>query len=111
MEFMPMRTLSREPQVVMSKLQRDGELIITNNGHPTILMIDLVGQDLVEAVNDIRQIRSERKKTAMSRSQQQLEAINQFLDTIRAIDDESLTDEDFAALEKNRFHFDRDTGL
>jgi len=54
MEFMPMRTLSREPQAVINNLRRDGELVMTNNGQPIILMIDLVGRDLVETVNLLR---------------------------------------------------------
>ena len=40
-----------------------------------------------------------------SRSQQQLEAMERFVANLRKIDNEPLTDEDFAALENNRVNF------
>ena len=43
-----------------------------------------------------------------SRSQQQLEALEQFFAAVSAIDDELLTDEDFAELESNRVNFTRE---
>jgi len=46
-----------------------------------------------------------------TKSQQQLSAFNKFVSAVRAIDDEPLTDEDFAELENNRVSFDRAVAL
>ena len=105
-----MRALSREPQTILDCLRRDGELMVTNNGRPSMYVINMEGQDVFEEVNWIRQIRKERKES-ISRSQQQLAAFDEFIAAIRAIDDEPLTDEDFADLERNRVHFRREIDL
>ena len=47
----------------------------------------------------------------VSRSQQQLEALEQFITAIKAIDNEPLSDEDFAELENNRVNFTREIDL
>ena len=111
MEFMPMRALQQEQRVVIENLRRDGELIITNNGQPSFLMIDLTGQDLFETVNELRRFRAERNKPSISRSQQQLQAMEQFFANVQAIDDEPIADEDFAALENSRVSFKRRVDL
>jgi len=109
-QFMPMRALQQEQRAVLENLRRDGELVITNNGQPTILMIDLVGEDLVEAVGDIRKLLADRKKQAISRPQQQKQALNSFLANIKAMD-EPFTDEDLTWLENNRANFNREINL
>lgn len=106
MKFMPMRTLSTEQRTVLTNLQRDGEVVITNNGQPTILMIDLSGRDLVDVVNHFR--KWEDKRTL---AQRQLEALDRFVNRIKAIDDEPLSDEDFSDLENNRTNFKREIDL
>ena len=97
MEFMPMRALQQEQRTVLENLRRDGEVIITNNGQPSFLMIDLTGQDLFETVNELRRFRAERNQPSNNRSQQQLEAMQRFVANVQAIDNEPITDEDFAA--------------
>lgn len=57
MNFMPVRTLARETQSVLSDLRRDGEMVLTVNGQPTAYMIDLEGHDLVDVVNSFRHTR------------------------------------------------------
>ena len=47
----------------------------------------------------------------VSRSQRQLEALERFVAAINAIDDEPLSDEDFAELENNRVNFAREIEL
>ena len=54
MDFIPVRTLETETQSVLAILRRDGELILTNNGQPSVYVIDLEGQDLVDVVNTFR---------------------------------------------------------
>ena len=107
MEFMPMRDLQRDQRTVLENLRRDGEVIITNNGQPTFLIIDLSDQDIFETVNEIRRFRAERNKPSISRSQQQLQAMKRFVANVQAIEDEPITDEDLADLEKNRASFNR----
>ena len=45
--------------------------------------------------------------TSKTKAQQQLEAFDKFVSAVRSIDDEPLTDEDFAELENNRADFNR----
>jgi hypothetical protein len=106
MQFMPMRALSRDTQTVLSCLQRDGEVVVTNNGQPTILLVDLVGRDLIETVGSFRKARLD-----IPSSQQQHNALKQFFMAIDTIDDEPLTEEDFSALENSRVSFKKDLDL
>ena len=46
-----------------------------------------------------------------TKAQRQLEAFDKFVSTISSIEDESLTDEDFIQLEKNRADFNREVAL
>ena len=92
MEFIAMRSLSRELPIVLSQLQRDGELVVTNNGKPTILMINLVGKDLVEVVNGIR-----KQQKDQSMAQKQKEALKRLVIGMQSIDDEPF-DEEFDAI-------------
>ena len=116
MEFMAMRSLSRELPTVLSRLQRDGELVVTNNGQPTILMIDLVGKDLVDVVGRFRESKGEKMK-----AQQQNEALKhlsaagnsdawlKFVKEIRAADEVISSDYDYIL--EQRVNFDRELDL
>ena len=95
MEFMAMRSLSRELPNVLSRLQRDGELIMTNNGQPTILMIDLVGRDLVDVVAGFRESQS-----AKNKARRQNAALKNLVAGLQAIDDEPFDDEFDASMAK-----------
>jgi hypothetical protein len=106
MQFMPMRELSRNTQSVLSCLQRDGEVVVTNNGQPTILLVDLVGRDLIETVSSFR-----RNRLDIPSSQQQHDAFLRFIESVDARDNEPLTDEDFTAFGNNRVSFKKDLDL
>jgi prevent-host-death family protein len=106
MEFMPMRTLSRNTQALLERLQRDGEVIVTNNGQPSILMIDLSGRDLFETVGNYRKI-----TTNMPSPQKQHEALKRFFTAIDAIDGEAITDADLAHFERNRLDLGRELDI
>ena len=56
MEFIPVRRLRSEPTTVWSQLARDGEVVITNNGRPMALMVDLSGKDLLALTSACRQV-------------------------------------------------------
>ena len=55
MEFVPIRSLRDAPRDVWGQLSQDGELVITNNGKPAALMIDLTGKDVFTVVTAFRQ--------------------------------------------------------
>ncbi|MDR1704872.1 MAG: hypothetical protein LBS19_09365, partial [Clostridiales bacterium] len=101
-----MRELSRNTQSVLSCLQRDGEVVVTNNGQPTILLVDLVGRDLIETVGSFRKARLD-----MPSARQQHDALLRFIEAVDARENEPLTDEDYAALENRRVNFKKDFEL
>lgn len=105
MEFMPMRALSTEQRAVLANLRRDGELVITNNGQPTILMVDLVGRDLIDVASLFRKNRNEK-----SLAQRQSEALKRFVEDQRG-DDEEPFDEEFDAIMAERLKFSRELDL
>lgn len=92
MEFIAMRSLSRELSTVLEQLRRKGELVVTNNGKPTILMVNLVGKDLVEVVSGIRKQQEDQTK-----AQRQKEALERLWAGMQSIDDEPF-DEEFDAI-------------
>ena len=102
MEFMPMRALSTEQRTILANLRRDGELVITNNGQPTILMIDLNGRDLIEVAGYFR-----KNQNIKTLAQRQSEAIKRFVDDKRG-DDVELFDEEFDLIIKNRLNITRE---
>ncbi len=106
MQFMPMRALSREPQTVIKCLQREGEVVVTNNGQPLMLLVDLAGRDIIEMVSNIRKARMD-----MPPPMQQHEALKRFMAAVDAREDEPLTDEDFAAFDNKRVSFKKDLDL
>jgi hypothetical protein len=106
MQFIPIRALSREPQTVLSCLQRDGEVVVTNNGQPSFLLVDLAGRDLIETVGNFR-----RSRLNVPSPQQQHDALLRLIEAVDARDNEPLTDEDFAALESSRISFRKDLDL
>lgn len=101
-----MRALSRDTQTVLNCLQRDGEVVVTNNGKPAFLMIDLTDRDLVETVNHFRHAGADRYSP-----QKQHEALKQFFASVDARNDEPLTDDDFSVLENSRVNFKRKIDL
>jgi len=102
MEFMPMRALSTEQRKVLDNLRRDGEVVITNNGQPSILMVDLVGRDLFDVAGFFRQKRNE-----STLAQRQNEAIKRLVEDCRG-DDEERFDEEFDAIMAKRLHITRE---
>ena len=105
MVFMPMRALSTEQRTVLANLRRDGELVITNNGQPTILMVDLVGRDLIDVAALFRRSREER-----SLAQRQNEAIKRLVKDTRG-DDVERFDEEFDAIMAKRLTITRELDL
>ena len=60
MNFLSVREFRLSSRNVWSKLTRDGKLVITNNGKPTALLLDIRNEDLEETLLTLRQVKSMR---------------------------------------------------
>jgi len=54
MEFISMREFTASPKKTQSKLTANGELIVTNNGTPTMLVIDIAKKDFMKTIDYLR---------------------------------------------------------
>jgi hypothetical protein len=59
MEFTSVRDFSN-PRKVWAKLKREGTLVVTNNGKPTAVLLDLFDDNCDETLSTIRQARAMR---------------------------------------------------
>ena len=50
MEFIPYRVLRNEPTALRKKLETEGELVVTVDGKPFAVMIDLTGSDNMDDI-------------------------------------------------------------
>lgn len=82
MNFYTVRDLRTTPKSIWDNLSADGEVIITNNGKPTALMIDITDGSFEETLKAVRQAKamiafnSMRQKAAQSgyMSEEEIEA-------------------------------------
>ena len=88
MEFIPYRVLRNEPTALRKKLEDQGELVITVDGKPFAVMIDLAGgenmDDILLMVSRLRAqmaaraIRSQARRDGLDKlSEEQVEALIQ----------------------------------
>ena len=54
MQFVTVRDFRNASGSVWEKLAQEGELVITNNGKPTAILIDVKDSDVEQALRDIR---------------------------------------------------------
>ena len=72
MNFFAAGDLQAQPQCVWDSLQIEGEVVITNNGHPKALMLDITDGNFEELIKAVRQAKAMiafnrmRKKAAKS---------------------------------------------
>ncbi|MDR2771202.1 MAG: hypothetical protein LBB57_04110 [Clostridiales Family XIII bacterium] len=57
MEFLTSRELSSEPRQTWEKLSRAGELVITNNGKPTAVIVNISDGKFEETIKLIRLVK------------------------------------------------------
>ena len=57
-EFLNVREFRSSPKSVWEKLSQKGELVITNNGKPTALMLNIANGEIEELLRAIRQARA-----------------------------------------------------
>jgi PHD/YefM family antitoxin component YafN of YafNO toxin-antitoxin module len=60
MEFVPIRDLCASPKKVTSHLKRDGRVVITNNGRPAAIMIDVDSSSFEDTLHDLKWIQAKR---------------------------------------------------
>jgi hypothetical protein len=88
MEFIPYRVLRNEPTALRKKLEDQGELVVTVDGKPFAVMIDLAGgenmEDILLMVSRLRAqmaaraIRSQARRDGLDKlSEEQVEALIQ----------------------------------
>lgn len=54
MEFVSMREFSATPKETQKKLAANGNLVVTNNGSPTMLVIDIANRDFMKIVDYLK---------------------------------------------------------
>ncbi|MDR3120520.1 MAG: hypothetical protein LBU58_04200 [Clostridiales bacterium] len=54
MEFVSMREFTASPKETQKKLSVGGELVVTNNGRPTMLVIDITNRDFLRVIDHLR---------------------------------------------------------
>ena len=54
MQFVSMREFTASPKETQAKLAANKELIVTNNGNPSMLVIDIANKDFMRTVNNFR---------------------------------------------------------
>jgi hypothetical protein len=65
MEFLTVRDFRTSPKSVWEKLSQNGEIVITNNGKPTALMLNIENGDFEEISRSIRQAKAMRALNAI----------------------------------------------
>lgn len=58
MNFYTIRDLRTTPKKLWNNLSTDGEVVITNNGKPTAILLDIADGDLEEMLKAIRQAKA-----------------------------------------------------
>lgn len=58
MNFYTVRDLRNTPKSIWDNLSSDGEVIITNNGKPTAIMIDIADGSFEETIKAVRQAKA-----------------------------------------------------
>jgi len=65
MDFLSVREFRSSSGQIWQKLSRDGKMVITNNGKPTALLLDLSNEDLEETLDILRQVKALRLFNSM----------------------------------------------
>ncbi|MCL2482262.1 MAG: hypothetical protein FWF43_02365 [Propionibacteriaceae bacterium] len=68
MGFLTLRELRGSTQQLDQLIQRDGSVIVTNNGKPTYLMLGINEADLEQTLIDLRRLRAKRAVDRMQRT-------------------------------------------
>jgi len=89
MQFVTVRDFRNASGSVWEKLTHEGELIVTNNGKPAAILLDVGGSDVEQTLRDIRRAKllrnlSEAREQAALRGFMSDEEINAEIQAARA---------------------------
>ena len=84
MQFVPYRILRNQPRELRERLQQNGELVVTNNGVPFALMINIEADNFEEIFYLVTQLKAQRAVSELRQSAQ-----NQGLDSLSAAEIEA----------------------
>ena len=65
MDFLSVRELKNSSANIWRKLSTEGKMVITNNGKPTALLLDISKDDLEETILTLRQVKAMRLFNSM----------------------------------------------
>jgi hypothetical protein len=65
MEFLTVRDFRTSPKSVWEKLNNNNEIVVTNNGKPTALMLNVRDGELEELISAVRQAKAMRSISNM----------------------------------------------
>ena len=54
MEFVSMREFTASPKEIQKKLTANNELVVTNNGTPSMLVINITNRDFLKLIDHLR---------------------------------------------------------
>jgi len=77
MEFLSIREFSSSPKKTQEILKSGGKIVITNNGKPSMLVLDITGQDfekLIDRLNRAEAMRLNDEKQEQTQVQTQAQA-------------------------------------
>ncbi|MDR0999884.1 MAG: hypothetical protein LBL96_03645 [Clostridiales bacterium] len=77
MEFVSMREFTASPKETQQKLTANRELVVTNDGAPTMLVIDITNKDFLRILDYLR-----RQEALDILSQTQMESVRNGTDTL-----------------------------
>ncbi|MCL2042955.1 MAG: type II toxin-antitoxin system Phd/YefM family antitoxin [Treponema sp.] len=60
MDFLSVRELRASSRNIWFKLAQEGKMVITNNGKPTALLLDISNEDLEETLLTLQQVKAMR---------------------------------------------------
>ena len=60
MDFLSVREFRASSRNIWRKLSQDGKMVLTNNGKPSALLLDISNEDLEETLLTLRQVRAMR---------------------------------------------------
>ena len=103
MEFVPLRSLQRGlPEVWKILTQENGRIVLTNKGQPAFLLIDLADQNVISLINwyDYYRLKQKRESDGQANTSNQRNAASQFIEIIKAINEDGMTADDDLAFDK-----------
>lgn len=71
MQFVPYRILRNQPRELRERLQQSGELVVTNNGVPFALMINVEADEFEEVFYLITRLKAQRAVSELRRAAQE----------------------------------------